>query len=65
MRLHALDETEVEVFHFWVNRLATEYREPIICPVAFEKVVKNDTRLLRGQYYGKNTDEFWIPRPKL
>jgi hypothetical protein len=28
MPMHALDEAEVEVFRFWVDRLQREYREP-------------------------------------
>ena len=29
MNLHALNESEVEVFHFWIERLQREYKDPI------------------------------------
>ena len=28
--MHALDDAEVEVFRFWVDRVQREYREPVI-----------------------------------
>ena len=30
MPMHALDDAEVEVFRFWVDRVQSEYREPVI-----------------------------------
>ena len=30
MPMHALDDAEVEVFRFWVDRIQREYRETVI-----------------------------------
>ena len=73
--MHALDEAEVEVFRFWVDRLQREYREPKTefneqVSVRFyylqAKSFKINQRLMRGANYGKDQDELtWAPRPKL
>lgn len=65
MRLHGLDETEVQVFHFWIDRLQREYRDPTTSVPTNGKTSKNNLRLLRGVNYGKDQDEFWVPRAKL
>lgn len=65
MRLHGLDETEVQVFHFWIDRLQREYRDPTTSVATNEKSSKINLRLLRGVNYGKDQDEFWVPRANL
>ncbi|TNV81084.1 hypothetical protein FGO68_gene7199 [Halteria grandinella] len=65
MRMHALDPVEVQVFHFWVDRLVSEYVEVKSEKGEQEVALKLDKGLLRGAYYGKDHDEYWNARPKL
>jgi len=64
MPTHYNDQAEVEVFTFWIDRLAREFRH-VRDQVAQERLVKSDQRLLRGRDYGKDADEFARPRHKL
>jgi hypothetical protein len=65
MRMHALDPTEVAVFHFWALRAQKEYVQVVCDKSEMESLCKIDKSLLRGAYYGKDHDEFWNIRAKL
>ena len=64
MPVHYKDDSEVEIFNFWIDRLKRSYKEPLD-KVTQQSLIQKDRKVLRGERYGRDVEENFKPRHKL